>query len=325
MEKLLQILSERQSIGLKSMLVTVADSTAHVPRHAGSYMLVGEEGRLYGTIGGGMLEYRCIQLAKDMLTVCESGLRKFRLAPNEIADLGMTCGGDLEVLFTLWPDEERYARVCGQLVGLLSGHRECWWALPLDGSIPFALEKRPGEFTHGQIRGQAAENGKPCFVERLNTSARVYIFGGGHLAQELVPLLVHLGFRCVVTDDRPQFSEKDLFPGAEEVLTADYSHLADSGIILQVQDCVCIMTRGHLGDTDCERFALKSQASYIGVVGSACKVAAVREKLLKEGYPQAELDRVTSPIGIDIHSETPAEIAVSIAAQLIEHRAKFLK
>ncbi|TQI68613.1 XdhC family protein [Clostridium sp. KNHs216] len=323
MEKLLQILSERRSIGLKSILVTIADSTTHVPRHAGSYMLVGEEGRLYGTIGGGMLEFRCIQMAKDMLAYRESGLRKFCLAPNEVADLGMICGGNVEVLFTLWLEDERYARVCEQLIELLKEHRQCWWALPLDGSIPFALIARPDEFEDGRVRGRTEAEGKPCFVERLGTSARVYIFGGGHLAQELVPLLAHLGFRCVVTDDRREFSEEKLFPGAEEVRTEDYSRLADSGILLQKQDYVCIMTRGHLGDTDCERFAMNSSVSYIGVVGSECKVATVRQKLLKEGYSQADLDRVDCPIGIDIHSETPAEIAVSIAAQLIEHRAKF--
>lgn len=321
MEKLLRMISERQAAGSESMMVTVVESTAHVPRHAGAYMLVGEEGRLYGTIGGGMLEFRCIQMAGEMLASGKSGLRQFRLAPNEVADLGMICGGDVDVLFTLWRSDGEDFRTVRRLGGLLSGHRECWLVLPLDGSPPFAPEQRPEGLESGQSRGRAVVGGSPCYVEMLGTLARVYIFGGGHLAQELVPLLSHLDFRCVVADDRAEFSAKKLFPGAEEVLTVDYSHLAESGIAPQEQDFVCIMTRGHLGDTDCQRFALKSPAFYIGVVGSSRKVSAVRRKLLEEGYLPADLDRVTSPIGIDIHSETPSEIAVSIAAQLIERRA----
>lgn len=302
-------------------MVTIVDSTMHVPRHAGSHMLAGQEGRLYGTVGGGMLEYRCTRIAAEMLTNSEAGLKQFRLSTKDTADLGMICGGDVDVLFTPWPGNEQYARICADLLKRLRGQAQGWLVLPLSGAAPFAAAQKPAEFSENQTRGKTAADGQPCFAEQLHTLARVYIFGGGHLAQELVPLLAHLGFRCVVADDRPEFSTRELFPDAEETFTVDYSRLPHSGIRLQPQDLICIMTRGHLGDTDCQRFALKSPASYIGVVGSIRKVESVRRKLLEEGYGQNDLDRVTSPIGIDIHSETPAEIAVSIAAQLIEHRA----
>ena len=82
-----------------------------------------------------------------------------------------------------------------------------------------------------------------------------------------------------------------------------------------------IATRGHLADTDCIRFALRTQAKYIGVVGSRKKVKFVRETMLAEGFEEDDLNRLTTPIGLPIGSETPAEIAVSIAAQLIQVRA----
>ena len=94
--------------------------------------------------------------------------------------------------------------------------------------------------------------------------------------------------------------------------------------ILEVkkEDYLVVVTRGHSCDADVERFALRTTASYIGVVGSKRKTQYVREKLLAEGFTNEELDRVHAPIGIDIASETPAEIAISIAAQLIQIRAE---
>ena len=88
------------------------------------------------------------------------------------------------------------------------------------------------------------------------------------------------------------------------------------------EDYLVVVTRGHRCDADVERFALRTPAFYIGVVGSKRKTQYVREKLLAEGFTNEELDRVHAPIGIDIASETPAEIAISIAAQLIQIRAE---
>lgn len=323
MRRFTEILFKRQKAGAACMLVSVIESTRHVPRHAGSFMLVGPEGLLNGSIGGGMLEYRCIQLAEEMLTKGEGGLRQFRLKPNEVADLGMICGGDLDVLFTRCFAHTQETQHASWIAALSKTDGKRWLALPLDGTPPRILAHRPDTFSKSQIRGRIQIGEREYYAERIGSPDHVYVFGGGHLAQELVPLLTHLGFACIVADDRPEFSEKALFPDAERVLTVDYTKLSQSGLHIQQEDYVCIMTRGHLGDTDCERFALGTPAHYIGVVGSIRKLAAVREKLLQEGYPQQALDRVSSPIGIDIHSETPAEIAVSIAAQLIDFRARF--
>ena len=90
---------------------------------------------------------------------------------------------------------------------------------------------------------------------------------------------------------------------------------------LQQSDYAAVMTRGHLHDADVERFLLNTDTGYIGVVGSRRKAQLTRETLLAEGYSRQQLDRIITPIGLDIGSETPAEIAVSIAAQLIQERA----
>ena len=166
------------------------------------------------------------------------------------------------------------------------------------------------------------EEGKDLYIEQINTSGRVYIFGGGHVAQELVPVLHHVGFRCVVMDDREAFANKDLFPGAEEVILGDFRKISDYCTI-GGEDYVCVMTRGHAYDTVVQAQVLKCRPTYCGVIGSKFKAAGVRKTLQEEyGLVEEELDLVTTPIGLNIKGETPAEIAISIAAQMILHRAE---
>ena len=134
--------------------------------------------------------------------------------------------------------------------------------------------------------------------------------------------MTHVGFRCVVMDDRPEFARRELFPTAEEVKLVDFSNLAET-VTVGEEDYVCIMTRGHAFDTVIQAQVLKCAPVYVGVIGSRKKAAAIRQ-ILKEQYglTEEELSRVTTPIGLDIGAQTPAEIAISIAAQIIQVRAQ---
>lgn len=138
-------------------------------------------------------------------------------------------------------------------------------------------------------------------------------------------MLSHVGFRCVAMDDRPEFASKDLFPTADEVKLIDFEHV-DRYITVTDQDYVCIMTRGHAFDAVIQAQILRTPACYIGVIGSAHKKAGVYQKLKEEyGFADEDFARITSPIGLDIRAETPEEIAISIAGQLIELRARLNK
>ena len=156
-----------------------------------------------------------------------------------------------------------------------------------------------------------------CLEETNRQGTTVYIFGGGHVAQELVPVLNHLNFTCIVFDDRPEFANPDIFPEAEKCIVGSFEHLNDY-IEIGPQDFVCIMTRGHQFDYLVEKQILKTPASYIGVMGSRSKTKIIREKLLADGFREEEVGRLKSPIGLDIKAETPAEIAISIAGELIQ-------
>jgi xanthine dehydrogenase accessory factor len=159
------------------------------------------------------------------------------------------------------------------------------------------------------------------YVEKLASSATVYVFGCGHVGQALVPVLEKVGFRCVALDDRPDFANRTLFPDADEVKVIDLEHISDS-VTIGPEDYVVVMTRGHMFDTIVQAQALRTPCCYIGVIGSHHKKAGVFQKLREMGFTDTDLERITTPIGLEIAAETPAEISISIAAQLIELRAR---
>ncbi|MGP1419062.1 MAG: XdhC family protein [Sphaerochaetaceae bacterium] len=166
------------------------------------------------------------------------------------------------------------------------------------------------------------------YVEPLSHSETVYVFGGGHVSQELVPVISHVGFRTVVFDDRPEFASPQLFPDAVATVAGVFSDVAASlaeNLSIKKQDYVVIMTRGHQADFEVLAQTLKLGTSYIGVIGSRTKVAMTKERLRELGYGSDDIDRIHAPIGLPIGGETPAEIAISIAAELIKHRADAAK
>lgn len=312
MKKIINYLEKRIEQNKNSMLVTVVSRAGSAPGRVGAVMLVGEDGYLTGTIGGGMLEYKCISLAKEDLHAGQGCLRQYRLTKDEAAGLGMVCGGDVDVLFSIIYANDTHRQVVADVKNCLDHYKKGYIRFNLDGS----------GITFREEASVVDKDGSTYYEKNIGNDSRVYIFGGGHLAQELVPVISHLGFRCVVTDDRPEFSTRDLFPQAEEVHTCDFDKIKDKFEIHE-EDYIIAMTRGHIGDMDVQKFALKTPAYYIGVVGSKGKIAAVNEKLREAGFTDEDLARIVTPIGLKIHSDTPAEIAISIAAQLIEQRALY--
>ena len=163
------------------------------------------------------------------------------------------------------------------------------------------------------------------YREEIVSPEKVFIFGGGHVAQQLVPILARCDFNCVVIEDRKEYAVPDIFENKCDIILVEEGMISQNIPNITENDYVCIMTRGHKDDYMIQTEVLKTKARYIGVIGSRRKVAAVREKLLSDGFRENDINRITSPIGIDIKSETPAEIAVSIAAQLIFCRRGGLK
>ena len=157
--------------------------------------------------------------------------------------------------------------------------------------------------------------------EKNKSKNTVFIFGGGHVSMELAKTLRYVGFEYVVWDDRSNFANKERFPDAKEVISEPYENIL-SRVKITNQDMVVVMTRGHVYDYIVEKQVLKTEAAYIGVIGSSSKNKVIREKLLVDGYSENEINRVCAPIGIPIAADTPEEIAISIAAEIIMFRSR---
>ena len=317
MEKIFLAIEEQLKMGKPCLLATIIASTGSTPRSSGAYMVVGEAGRICGTIGGGSLEYNVILQGQEQIVQQKNFIYEYTLTMEGSAELGMICGGTCTILYQYLSADD--LPLIQDALGIMERKEQYWLLLPV---VEGKLQILQGA-SEIQGNGLIELDGSQYYAERFNFDGKVYIFGGGHLAQEVVPVLSHLGFRCVVLDDREEFSKPELFSGAEEVLCVDFKDLAKAVQITE-NDYVAVMTRGHLHDADVERFVLKTPAHYIGVVGSRRKAKLTRETLRGEGFSDEQLDRIITPIGLDIGSETPAEIAISIAAQFIQVRANRL-
>jgi xanthine dehydrogenase accessory factor len=159
------------------------------------------------------------------------------------------------------------------------------------------------------------------FVEPILATPTVYVFGGGHIAVPLVQFAKALDLSVVVVDDREQFANKERFPTADEVKLGDFSTIARSVEFLE-SDYAVIITRGHEHDETVLKECLSKQRlpAYIGMIGSREKIARTFSHLEEQGVSVKLLARVRAPVGLDIGARTPAEIALSIMAEIVAHR-----
>jgi xanthine dehydrogenase accessory factor len=301
-------------------------------------MVVGAEGCLYGTIGGGISEHLAEEEAKTLIREKRSQMQAYFLHPNAEADIGAVCGGDVSVYFQyLDPEDRGLTQVIQAGIGCFTARENLWLVSQLvigpgpahlglvgeaglvqwTGSVP----QDPKAFLTPQGT-QIRQGANLYFSEPLVQASFVYVFGAGHVAQELVPLLAHLDFRCIVFDDRESLVCPERFPDAEKTLLGDFSAIPALVQVTQ-EDYVVVVTRSHSCDFQAAAFALETPARYIGIIGSRTKLNFIREKLRDLGFTQEVIagKRVHAPIGLAIKSETPAEIGVSIAGELILARA----
>jgi xanthine dehydrogenase accessory factor len=159
-------------------------------------------------------------------------------------------------------------------------------------------------------------------IEPVLPADTVFLFGAGHVAQPTARLAAFVGFRVRVVDDRAEFANAERFPEAEEVRVATDFDSALKGFAIDRSAFIVIVTRGHLHDKTVLMQALRTEAAYIGMIGSRRKRDHIFNASLKQDFTEADLKRVHSPIGLDIGAETPEEIALSIVAELVHARAQ---
>ncbi len=298
-------------------LATVARARGSTPVPAGTKMLVGSEGRLIGSVGGGCVEADVIGAALDAQARHRPALLTHHLNADLAGDLGLSCGGTVDIFVEPLVADEAYVRVLDAAAAAESGlvRTATEWTdagKPVKTFAPLARAGFSGAAATLTRDGRFVE-------ERLIQPPRVLVFGAGHVGAAIARAAAAAGFRVVVIDDRPEYADASRFDAAVAVLAADVE-TAMARYPLSSADAVVIATRGHRNDALILERVAASPAGYVGLLGSRRKKIVVTKGLKAAGVPAKSLQRVRVPVGLPIGAVTPEEIAVSVVAELIGWR-----
>jgi len=183
-------------------------------------------------------------------------------------------------------------------------------------TLTFNLNQNP-KYDTGLVCGGTLD----IFIEPILPPALLYIFGAGHVALSLYRTARSAGFGVTVIDDRDTYANRERFPEAKEVIAENFDQ-AMARLSPNETSYIVIVTRGHRDDMRVLRWAVQTQARYIGMIGSKRKTITIFRELVKEGLPETLFERVHAPVGLDIGAITPEEIAVAITAELIATRRR---
>ncbi|HDS16335.1 MAG TPA: XdhC/CoxI family protein [Proteobacteria bacterium] len=325
----------------RAALCTIIERRGSVPREVGARMLVRPDGSISGTIGGGIGEHEVIKAALQNLHLGLSRELNFSLAGEQGLDSAAICGGNFTIFIACWEKNEDGDLAAGICVNLEQGktpwlletrpqggpgktlralynqeHRQAITTFGKSGVPPLHLNP-PTIDTNPEAAVRPVEiAGLDCLLSHIIPAPQMIIFGGGHLARPLVEMAAWCRFAVTVIDDRPEFSNRERFPAADRVLTADMEDIRgfhQPG----PQVYLILITREHKHDYILLKQLLGTEYAYLGMIGSRRRTSQVKQRLLDEGFSENEIKRLCSPIGLEIGAQTPAEIAISIMAEII--------
>ena len=308
------------SAGNPVMLATIVGREGSAPRGIGTGMTVSIGGAQTGTVGGGSLEFRVRQDALALLQAGSCAMKQYEIHTDEKT----VYSGSVTILFRPFAGESGRA-LCATIRSVLETGQEAYLLCRLLETCALesmvlsaeALCKTCNIACAPQeaniIRGEEA-----WLIEPVLPQPRVILLGGGHVAQCMARQLALLEYRIWVVEDRAEFATATLFPMAERVLCCDYTTV-EPLLNINSRDHAIVMSRGHETDYQILRWLLRSPADYIGCIGSKKKIALTKERLLAEGLTNAQFERLHAPVGLAIGAQTPAEIAVSVAAEMIQY------
>ncbi len=311
-----KFISGKLSASQPVMLIYVLDSEGSSPGRSGFKMAVAADGTICGTIGGGIMEHKLAEKAKDMLLKNEKGvllMRQYHNKEHTTDQSGMICLGNQLNAFIL----------------LSSGDEKTIETILQEG--PYTIQLSPkGLSIHESVPADKnyslhfKSNEDWLYIEKINQRPVIHIIGGGHVSLALSELMCFLGFYSKVYDDRPELNTiLQNFFANEKIIVSGYEKLGE-----YITDCrndyAVIMTVGYRTDKIALQQLLKKEFYYLGMMGSEHKTETLMNELKAEGVPEEALKKVFTPIGVNIYSKTTPEIAVSIAAEIIREKNKKL-
>jgi len=299
--------------GRRTILLYVLESRGSSPGRQGFGMAVNDEGSMVGSIGGGIMEHKFVEMAKEMLRAPHNPAHIKKQVHDKSASRdrsGMICSGEQTVL--LYEVNEDDTKAINSLIKSLQANSNGALELSPRG-IHFHEEELPADFEYQY------ESGKE-WVYREKTGCRhfVYIIGGGHCSLALSQLMRSLDFYVIVIEERTNLNTLQANEAAhEKILVSSYEEL--NTIIPEGNErYVVIMTFGYRTDDVALRSIINKKFRYLGVLGSAAKMQELFSAYRAAGMSEEQLARICTPVGLPIRSQTPWEIAVSIAAQVIK-------
>jgi xanthine dehydrogenase accessory factor len=316
---ILDTLERWTSEGLRVATATVVKTERSAPRDAGAALAVSERDEIAGSVTGGCVEPAVYEEAREVLAGGEPRLRTYGIADDEAFEVGLPCGGTVHIFVDLIePDLVR----------------------PLARAIrdeqPVALEvKISGEGLGGKRLvgpaddGPAAEllgrgetaiveaDGGDLFVNSFAPRPNMYVFGAVDHAAAVAQVGRFLGYRVTVCDARAKFATRERFPDVDE-LVVEWPDRFLAQAAVDERTAICVLTHDHKFDVPLLKVALETQAGYIGAMGSRRTNESRAERLKAEGVTDEQLERVNAPIGLDIGSRTPEEVAIAVAAQIVD-------
>ena len=282
-------------------LAIVLKTWGSSPRQPGSMMLIREDGHLVGSVSGGCVEGAVIVGSKQILKENRTELMEFGVADEDAWSVGLSCGGKISVFVC---PRNRIENGLFQKLGNVRNSRE---------STILECDLKKGSIS---IVNDKATDSEDVFNIKVTAKPRLLIVGAVHISQYLIPMAKEVGFNVVLIDPRSHFGTSERFPGIE--VSNDWPDEALKKLKLSDKDCLVTLTHDPKIDDPALQIALSSPLFSICCLGSKKTHAARKNRLLNSGITEQQFNRIRGPAGLDINAKTPAEIAISILAELIK-------
>ena len=305
--------------GERVFLALVVENTRHSPGTAGARLLLAESGQRAGTIGGGIMEHKLLERAREILRAEDFApeiqtLHHRRSAAGERS--GMICAGSQTNLYALCRPESDLVTVRHAAV-LAEDGRSGTLSI---GPRGMSVEETPEDLTQPQVTLEVHDDGGWCYVEQLLNRRRLALLGGGHCAAALTHAMSRLGYDVFVFETREGVIGTELEGDARSIgIVGDFRE-ASSRIDYPELTWVVVMTTDFPSDVRALSGVLRRPFPFVGVMGAPAKLEQIKMRLEEQGFSSEELERVQGPVGLSIPSHTPEEIAVSVAAQILKLR-----
>lgn len=348
MEQVFRAASDEKTAGNDMVVATVVKTSGSTPQKPGAKLLVRADGSGVGTLGGGCVEGDIWFAASQLLKSGGSAeMRGYELNEDLAAQDGLVCGGTMYFLLDPVRKEATESDFNDEVIAAYEGGAPVAVASLMsvpDGSelvVGAKLLVRENGSTAGTLGDEkldasamnearrlmamgkndyiTAESGAEFFIEAYTTPPTLVLAGGGHVSKAISNIGSTLGFRIFVIDDREEFANPERFPEAEQTVVSDYGSAFEK-LPIGTNSFIVIATRGHRYDASATASAMRTPASYVGLLGSKRKTILIYEELFAQGFTMDEVKSVRSPIGLNISARTPAEIALSIMSEIVGFR-----